>query len=816
MRYIIVPLCEKPGDVEEMLTAFPAEEKEKTGIVIPSSDPDPKGLQQGINGVCWKYQACFTDSQSADIVGALLNQLRSDIDPSGNESFTVNLIVDAAHAQMGEAVLSLLSQAGKWYRIHVIFLSACDSSFGREQSEFYQKIRSDAGGIERNSGLGWFWFTLLADENKNGLTGEMVLSQRKELLPYVLHADHSSDRPHTCYTYAISSEKINFDQIPEIPGVLALKYACETLQARDIYQELAILLMNGDVCPAETDAQAETFKRNLLQHTGFKPITESDLLVQKHDPLGDYQTRELMDLLLADNPDYDTRKYDQAITEKQLNTIPWVVSAVSAWERYVLDQTVRHTDVSRIRNQLTNESDWSEKMKNGYVRSYYRIDPLSVCTSRISGKKGFSSEAANEARDDLARVNEGLKNAVFQAALRLIAFRLHHTMEALDQMTEARNRAVEVIRKETLCFDTAIQMMPGWCRSITKQFSAIASSVPMNLEENSDPLQMIRDYAQLLLNQLKGQADPSDGYLEMAASDNVTALKRKIQNSAEPCPLANPRFSGGSCIRKDTVWYMYEKMYRELGAEDVLPTESPVIACVTSFYLYPAAETAPDPDKEDFTKVLFRKKINLNIQWENPAGKQENKQWKDPENIHSDVSVQKPAASSGPMCFQWEYDQADAVNIRYMTIDNELIEEVKRNKQSFGGKFEIVPVRTLPSGVRMNIEILFLRYDHEIGRYSRTFYYETAKQRLEISVEYTDLKAGMFKKIRCRRFRAHNADAERLQGCVCVRNEMSGCICKHIVWQQDRRDCISGVLPEDGSWSVINRPDSPYVYQLEE
>lgn len=813
MRYIIIPLCAQAGD--EFLTAFSVKEKEQTGMVIPSDDPEPRGLQQGKDGVCWIYQACFTRTDSLHVIEAVLNRLRADIDPSGEESFTVDLIVDAAHAKQAGSVLALLSQAGQWYRTHVIFLSECDSDYGKDQSDFYIRIRNDAGGVEAESGLGWSWFTLLADENSNGVTGDIIRNQRKRLLPFVIRADHSKDYNHSCYTYAVTSEEIDFDQISEIPRVLALKYACDTIQDHEVFEEFSLLLMNGDVCPADMEAQAKAFKTNLMPHTGIRPITVPDLLIQKHDPQGDFQTRELMNLLLTDNPDYDARRYDQAETEEQLLALPWVTQGADAWESYVLEQTVRHTDIERIRDQLTNDSEWARRIRHEYTNLYYKMDPLSSCTSRISGKKGYNSEAGSDATDDLYRVNEGLNNAVFQAILRLIFFRMHHVLTEIDQIIESRKAAVDSITKSLQKYDTTRNMTPKWCASIMQQLSAISSSVTMNLSAEEEPRRLITEYAESLLDHLKGQLDTKEGYLEMAASENVDALMQKIRNTTTPYPLVNPRFSGGSCIKKDENWFMFERMHQELGNPSVLPTELPIVACVSCYYLYPAADTAPNPEREDLTRIMFGKKINVNIPWANEKKEkardiqQEHVQW------YASGSNKDRSCSPDSLAFQWEYEQADAVNIRYMSIDHKVIEEIRRDKQSFGGKFEIIPPASLPSGMRINIEVLFLRSGHEIGKCSKTFYYETAKQRLEITTEYMDLKGGLFKKIRSRRFRAFNADSERLRGFVCVRNEISGCICKHISWEQDGKDCISEALPEDGAWSVINRPDSPYVYQLD-
>ncbi len=814
MRYIIIPLCEQ-SEKEDLLTAaFSDTEKGKTGIVIPSSDAEPKGIQQGGDGACWIYQACFTNPDSVYVISAVLNQLRSDIDPSGEESFTIDLVVDAAHAKIAEDVLKLLTRAGQWYRTHVIFLPECDSVFGKEQSDFYIKIRGDAGGIAEDSGFGWSWFTMLADESITGVTGDIIRKQRNTILPFVICSDHSKDHYHSCFTYAISLEEVNFDQISEIPRVLALKYACDAVQDHEAYEEFSLLLMNGDVCPAGAEAQVNAFKANLLPYTGIKPITVPDLLIQKHDPQSDSQTRELMDLLLADNPDYDARKYDQAVTEEQLLALPWVAKAEEAWETYVLENTVKHTDITRIRNQLSNDSEWAGKIKYEFANSYYKTDPLSACTSKIIGKKGYNSEAGIYAANDLQRVNEGLQNALFQAILRLIYFRMRYVLTRIDQIIEKRRNAVKEVTNKLHKYDTTINMTQKWGAYINRQLLSVSSSVPLNLEEE-DTVKLIKEYADALLDHLKGQIDLKDGYLEMAASENAEALMLKIKNTTTPYPLVNHRFSGGSYIKKDDKWFMYKRMHQEFGSVDAFPTELPIVACVSCYYLYPAADTAPNPENEDFTQGMFAQRIRLNIPWAH--GKTSS-----PENTSHDYTEPLPAEIqdekniiSDSLNFQWEYDQADTVNIRYLTIDNKLIEETKRNKQSFGGRFSVVPPRTLPSGMRMNIEILFLRSGHEIGKYSKVFYYETAKQRLETSLEYIDLKNGLFKRIRCRRFRAFNADIDRIKGYICVRNEISGCVCKHVVWEQDGRDCVSEVLPEDGAWLIINRPDSPYIYQLD-
>ena len=234
MKHIIVPLADSLGEKYNYLAAVPVAEKHFFGMVLPSEDPQPALIQEGGEDSCWMYSVCMSDHNAPEAFRAVFEALRSNIDPYGGDSFTVDVVVDAAHAALAEKTLAAIRKAGQWYLVHIIFLSERNSPYGEQQSSFFTKIHNDSSGRFEDSGLGWTWFTMLSDENRNGATGESIRKQREELLPFILCEDHHNEKPHSCFTYAVNYQLIQEQRIPEIPRIQTIRFACRALQAHEV------------------------------------------------------------------------------------------------------------------------------------------------------------------------------------------------------------------------------------------------------------------------------------------------------------------------------------------------------------------------------------------------------------------------------------------------------------------------------------------------------------------------------------------------------------------------------------------------------
>ena len=812
MKHIIIPLSDSLGAGYDYLAAVPSSEKKQYGFILPSENPKPALVQKGNDDVCWKYTACMTDSSAKEILRAVVEQLRADIDPLGGDSFTVDVIVDASHAETAEKVLPELRKAGQWYRIHVIFLSEKNSDYGKEQASFFTKIRNDASGKHDDSGLGWTWFTMLADENSNGAQSAAIRKQREELLPFLLRDEHLNDTVHSCYTYAVSYKVIRFDQIPEIPRIQTTRFVCEAIQAREVFNELGLLLMNGDVCPDRPDQQMSILKKNLLGCVDLREITGQDLLIRKQDPQADLQTRDALDKLLRDNPDRDARRYDRAVTEEQLRGLPAVQKAVEAWEEYVLSQAGKHTDLVKIRNQFTNESDWMTSISKDFQSGYYHDDPVQMCTSTLRGKDGFENQASDSAKNDLERTNQQLRNAFFQACLRLLVFQARHTYTKIDGIIQSRRTAVQEMLRSAEGYEDTERMTRNWCEKIRGKLTETAAAIPLYTESADDPKQLLEKYAATLMDHIRNQVQISDGYDEMSSPENADSLMRTIRETTTPYQLVNPALTGSASRKREEKWYVCDQLRPTYERERIQQTGKQIVLYSISYYLYPAADTAPDPERGDYTDILFRSTPFIWTNIQNRSGAQAEKP-EQKERQDSGEEDDETGKGDSALRFNWEYPEADMVNIRYYLFGSTEPElSVRKSKPDFSGRFVVQPPASLPSGARIVIEIGFLKGGHEIGRYSRTIHYETEKVRLTAEEETYPVKAGLFKKTWYHRLRIRNASG--LTGKLAIRNAMSGCICYDVIWNQDGRDSVSGPLPEGGAWCLANRPDSPYVYEL--
>ena len=243
---------------------------------------------------------------------------------------------------------------------------------------------------------------------------------------------------------------------------------------------------------------------------------------------------------------------------------------------------------------------------------------------------------------------------------------------------------------------------------------------------------------------------------------------------------------------------------------DTEQIEKPLLLNLTRYYLYPAADTAPDPDKENYTNSLFQLPI---VELEKKFAIKEKK----PDSAREQESEKKEELSrfsTTSRKFDWIYDEADTVSIRYYLFGKKTpLKTLQMEKQKFGGNFEVPLIDTLPSGARIEIAVGFQKYGHDIGSLPRSIYVETNRVKLISELETCKVKAGLFSFRSYCRLRVHVQ--EDLTGKVGVRNAESGCICSGIVWTRDGHDFVTEYLPVDGIWVLTNLPKSPYIYEFE-
>lgn len=813
MKHIILPVSDSLGREYDYLAAYPKEERNKVGIIFHAVNSQPRIIQRGNGNECWKYEACLTGPQASDDLRTIFETHRASVDPEGNDRITADVIFDAANIDKAESILNSIHNAVSWISIHVIFLSEHYSSYGKAQSEFFTAIRNDASGKNSASNLKWTWFTLLADENSNGVISDLIRQQRAILLPLLFRDDHINDISHTCYTYAVRYRRMHFEKIPSIPQIQALRHACTMMQASDAFNEYAILLMNNDIGIDDSRSQTEILQNHLLEAAGFRPISGLDLLINKHDPKADCTTQELLKKVLEDNPDYDAREYDNAETEEQLTSLPLVKKAVETWENYVIEYAQMHTGLDRLRNQLTNNSEWAKRISQDFQANYMKHDPLNMCALTLKGKDGYDNTALSKAESELTGINQQLRDAVFQACLRLLVLKLHQTCKRVENIIRIREKAVEDILNTLNETKDAEEMTSNWCDTIQTKLKDASVKIPLHIEPNKNPKETIEDYANLLLDYIQNQINDQDGYSEIASPDHVNKMMKTIQDTTTPLPLVSPQLTGGGCLKKDELWFISNLLHPTWDTEHTQSIESPLILNLARFYLYPAADTSPDPAKEDYTHTLFRGPIAKPLL--GPEEETDTTEQMKQTNTFDYEHADKPTMNTNSLEFKWEYDQADSVRINfYLFGEQKVFKSIQKTKPDFGGNYIVRPMSDLPSGARFEIEVVFIQKGHEIGKYQKKLSYETKREYLRADQEEVKIKYGLIKSETYTRLRIR--DKHDLSGRVGIRNAESGCLCSDITWISDGRDSVSEPLPANGCWYLANLPKSPFVYQLDE
>ena len=812
MKHIILPFCDSLGREYDYLAAYPNEEKKSAGIIFHTENDQPRVTQRGKDNVCWKYEACMTSPQAAENLRAILESHRASVDPEGNDRITADIVFDAANIEKANTVLNAIHNAVPWILIHVILLSEHYSDYGKQQSTFFASIRKDAEGKAAASELKWTWFTMLADENSNGVVSETIRQQREILLPLLFRDEHTGEMPHTCYTYAVRYRKMHFEKIPSIPHIQSLRHACAMMQASDAFNEYGILLMNNDIGLDDSESQTEILQKNLLRAADFRPISGLDLLINKHDPKADCTTRELLEKVLRDNPDYDARQYDQAETEEELLSLRLVNKAVDAWEDYVVEYAKMHTGLERLRNQLMNNSEWAKRISQDFQANYMKQNPLDMVALTLKGKDGFEDAAVSKAEGELAAVNRQLRDAIYQACLRLMVLRLHQTYRQVESIIRTREETIDDILKTLNETKDAEEMTANWCDTIQKKLKDASAKIPLHIEPEKDTRVTIEDYANLLLNYIQNTISDQDGYKEIASPDHVNKMMKTIHDTTNPLPLVSPQLTSGGCLRKDDLWFISNLLHPTWEAERTQSISQPMIINLTRFYLYPAADTAPDPEKEDYTYTLFKgiAKPLIGLEDETEPSSQSIKQ-----NIADGIANKKEKETEkSSLEFFWLYDQADSVHIDfYLYGESKPFKSIQKSKMDFGGSYVVRPIADLPSGARFEIEVVFIQKGHDIGKYPKRLYYETTKEYLYAEPEEIKIKMGTFNSKIFTRLRIR--ERKNMTGRIGIMNAESGCLCSDITWFTDGRDSVSEPLPNNGCWCLANLPESPFVYQLE-
>ena len=805
MKHIIIPLCGCDWDDFDYLAGMPAEEMSQVGMIRQGDRTtiDPPG-GKGANG-CW---TAHLDIGQTDQVCDALTQLRSRIDPVGHEKFMVDVIVDAAHTQQATEFLRRLDRIRNHFSIHIVFLYAHRSEYAEPQSRFYTLLRGDISGLsEAGSGMCWNYLTLLPDENRNDITGEQICLQRDTLLPYLLRDSHNGAHDHECNAYAADMRRIRYDLIGEIPHVQAIRYTCEKLLRGNKDEANAVLLMAAGRTLNDAAEQRKTFKENLLRHAGQYLIRPEDLLIHKHDPEAVVSTRSLLEALLRDNPDRDARVYDETNGEA-LARLPQVRSAVEAWENDIVHYAREHANIDHLLDELQLDSEWAAKIdQNGELAGgYYPQNPLTFCTSVTNARQGYHQAAGDALDSEVAQINENLKEAIYQACLRLIRIRLHGVYVQVEQILRKRREAAEQALKALAPYEYTESLTGNWCETINGLLPKLAGAVEFRLSDG-EPAQLIESYARTLSDQLKSKVNPEAGRREMAGKDNANRIVQDILNNSEPVPLINGGFTGDSISEAGREWFVNDLLNPDqalFGDQPVTRTRCDHVLRLTRYNIYPDNELAPRPGREgNYSDTLFQREQFV---WDSTAAAQP-----EPEPAAEPLQTPGHPDVDSSMHFFWKYPEANSVVFSYRVAgEQEIITKIKKSDLEIGGDFRIPLPAELPSGAMIEVEIVFQRLGEEIGRL-RPYTFENKTKVLPFETEQYETGVLFFKKSYTR-LRVREGRGETIRGRVAVMNPVSGCICRQITWQPEGDDDISEPLPEFATWCLANNPDNPFTY----
>ena len=165
-----------------------------------------------------------------------------------------------------------------------------------------------------------------------------------------------------------------------------------------------------------------------------------------------------------------------------------------------------------------------------------------------------------------------------------------------------------------------------------------------------------------------------------------------------------------------------------------------------------------------------------------------------PREAPAPVREEEETAREDPFRFYWRYPEATDVKFRFRPAGQErVIEEKVRSEASFGGRFYVDLPSTLPSGVKMEVDVIFMRRGSVLGRLE-PIAFGTAEK--EILWSWESVTVGkLFKKKTYWRLRLIAPGAQDMTDRLGVMDRDSGCLCRHILWERDGGDQVSEYLP---------------------
>ena len=729
-----------------------------------------------------------------DVIGNVQDTFLRD-----DYGFQLDAVVDAGGSaevmQILGAVRKAAAQLGLTMLIRILFLGDIRSSRYEDEQKFYNEIKAGIGGRETDPGN--------PDEPIQWNCTYMLLAQnpeqkrlRERLLPYLIQMD-CGIALHEVKTCGGLISELNISSIETVPRELATRVICSLLTVNDLTNPLPVVLLGkGNTVPKDGQEKLKMLQQALDDVFPVRAPSAMDLLVQKGGPGGEASSGELARRFFRDNPLSDPEKYEKADVH-QLEEMPPVADAVAEWEERIAQKTCEYAGIRKIAEMLRPESEFDNLLCSFRNNTYQTGERV------ITDKDGYTDAASSKLESVASNLGTKLREAVFEARIRLFRARMPVLRRRLEETEQKREKAVQNALSE-LRNEGVTSLTENWCRKLNNKLNSETRRVGLPGEEE-EPAEWIRKQVDELLTKIR---DPEldEGRSELARSGDklMNTMKEEAGQKLTSISLSNT---------VDTQLPPHWIVYKQIpSAYTEWKTEEPVIIRLDEWYmdlrrfdmmdteLFQRELVPPVREIQEREETVPAEKAYEEKKEETRPLKKEKKELKIYDGTLRWIWKKMDWSSARVEIYEDRGNGADRSRLRYSC-------QVSYRPND---KYEIGGLEKLPSGSPLYIRVVYQDRGKDVADTAEEIRMQAPKTTLEVRT-LTVKEGPLLRKRPYARLKI-NANGAFSTDHIVVASP-TGCV--HTAsWEQSADGWISELLPDGETWYLANRPGDMLEYEI--
>ena len=792
MKHVVLPITEQPWPEETLLRGLnPGWLRDNVFLIrrTQAQDGEIRHAQGGMaNSFLVGRQADWYD-----VIGNVqVTFLREEF------GFQLDAIVDAGGCgeawQVLQKVRGAVSELGLTMVVRIFFLGEVRSAQYQEEQNFYNEIKkTQASQDPGEDPVKWNCFVFMLCQNPEQ---ERI---RNRLLPYLLQMDCGTTL-HEVRTCGGIVRELDIHSVESVPSELATKTVCALLTRNTVLNPGSILILGrSNAAVRNPKEQLSQLQQALEDKVPVRCPSSWDLLVQKGGPGGEISASELEKRFLRANEACNPRSYEQANLH-QLERMAWIAEAEIHWEEEVIRKACETGNIGLILEQLVPGGDF-EKLLGSYQKQAFLNSDRT-----LTEKDGYTAEAAAKLDTYAMNLGNNLREAVFEARLRLIRARIPALRKHLEEILKRRENAVQSAMSE-IRTEGVSGLVENWSRRISSDLGNAADSIRLPGEQE-DSGEWIRKQAKALLERIP-QPNLEEGRKELAQSGEklISAMQ------SETCPkLISAGLSGAVDVSFPSRWIVYEQIHTGTAAAQ---TPEPVIIRLEEWYMDLHRCSMMDAS-------LFQRKLLAPVTEEETApavgtaaGQQELAE--DGEEEIRPIRQEKPKLPiyDGILSWVWKRMSWSGARVEAYADTGEGFEQhgpyhVCNVNYRPEDKYEIGGREKFPSGVPLCFRIIYQDRGKDVTEEQEEIRMRAPRSRLE--VESQNVREGsFFNKKNYIRLKIRSSGAFSPEHITVASS--TGCV-HSASWEETGNGWRSELLPEGESWQVVDKPGDLIEYEI--